>query len=430
MKYGSSSLPEELGGASGLSHVGRQGGRQEILLLQTTEPPDPTELADRGTVLHEIGHALGLWHEHQRMDRDEHIEILEENIDLSKQKFLFWTLKDPKRVNFGRKVTDGIDIGPYDPNSIMHYHSQAFGKIGPDGQRLTTIRHRLGLHVGRGNTLTALDVEGLRQLYPGRSDGLGVGDVPHVFHHSAFGEGVAFHTSCRDLEELSVNDEITGLRVPAGWEIILYRHSDFRGEHVRFAGPTELPDLSKLEMLDAKGRSVMSPLGVFPQHKMTWNDEASSVAVVGPAANIPPDCNRVTLFADSFWRGRRLAIDDWQDDLRKNVSFSDVTSAICVPAGLTVELFEHRHYEGQSVRIVGPMEVGNFHDAPDGRNWGDRISSMRILGGPGEEREKQRLENLRKQYEAIEKLGEPLRSQLLQQLKGVKNRDGTVPQIP
>lgn len=55
------------------SHVGRQGGRQ-IINLQS---PGCINI---GTVTHELCHALGLHHEHNRYDRDDYISIEWENI--------------------------------------------------------------------------------------------------------------------------------------------------------------------------------------------------------------------------------------------------------------------------------------------------------------------------------------------------------------
>ncbi len=122
------------------SRVGRQGGKQEISLgAQCT----------LGSAIHEIGHALGLWHEQSRADRDQHVEIVEENID-------------PEQLhNFDQHILDGDDLGPYDYGSIMHYAATAFSI-----NRQPTIRAKGGQPIGQRNGLSAGDVAAIRLMYP------------------------------------------------------------------------------------------------------------------------------------------------------------------------------------------------------------------------------------------------------------------------
>jgi Astacin (Peptidase family M12A) len=91
------------------SSVGRQHGlfgrpvRQEIYCNLT-----------RRTLTHEIGHAVGLYHEHQRDDRDWHVNVRYENVI------------EAKRHDFDKMGDAGDDIGAYDPESVMHYFDEGF----------------------------------------------------------------------------------------------------------------------------------------------------------------------------------------------------------------------------------------------------------------------------------------------------------------
>ena len=64
-----------------------------------------------GVPVHEIGHALGLWHEHQRPIRDKHIVVDSANI-------FFWAYNNFMSGSHTHVQDYGV---PYDYNSVMHY---------------------------------------------------------------------------------------------------------------------------------------------------------------------------------------------------------------------------------------------------------------------------------------------------------------------
>jgi len=71
-----------------------------------------------GTTIHEFMHVLGFHHEHQRPDRDNHLEVNEENIE------------DENTGQIVSKCTTCTTWGAYDFKSIMQYHEDAFKDLG------------------------------------------------------------------------------------------------------------------------------------------------------------------------------------------------------------------------------------------------------------------------------------------------------------
>ena len=93
------------------SAVGRTGSRQELSLGNNCVHVE--------VVLHELLHAIGFRHEHNRVDRDRHITIHWGNIQTGMERW--FRTHDPSSYD---------DLGAeYDTCSIMHYGSQAFTKV-------------------------------------------------------------------------------------------------------------------------------------------------------------------------------------------------------------------------------------------------------------------------------------------------------------
>ncbi len=123
------------------SWVGRQGGPQQVWTGAG---------CSRGSMMHEIGHALGLEHEHTRPDRDQHIAINWENID------------SDKVDNFAISDHSRRTYGPYDYGSIMHYGEYFFSAN--DNPTIKPLQGD-GVSIGQRLAPSAGDIRAIAMLY-------------------------------------------------------------------------------------------------------------------------------------------------------------------------------------------------------------------------------------------------------------------------
>ncbi|XP_069944309.1 astacin-like [Cherax quadricarinatus] len=96
------------------SFVGKRGG-QQVVSLQAPDSHSKRCFTALGKPIHEILHALGIFHEQARADRDEHITIITKNII-------------PEYINnFGKVSVENTTLSyNYDYNSVMHYGDNFF----------------------------------------------------------------------------------------------------------------------------------------------------------------------------------------------------------------------------------------------------------------------------------------------------------------
>lgn len=119
-------------------------------LFNGSHPINVGSSCSKGNVIHEIGHAWGLWHEHTREDRDRYVIVNLQNVEAG------------KTHNFTQNISNGDDIGSYDYGSIMHYAKTSFSSNGLP----TIITVPAGISIGQRSALSSGDIAGIKALYP------------------------------------------------------------------------------------------------------------------------------------------------------------------------------------------------------------------------------------------------------------------------
>ena len=127
-------------GGSCSSSVGRIVGRQTI-------NGDPECAAS--TLVHEMGHAMGLWHVQQDANANAFVDLKLNRMDPGK--------RSNNQAIFGTRT-----VGGYDYNSIMHYFRTSFPAY---ADRVTLETKPAGIDVAGNNTYSPADIDALLRLY-------------------------------------------------------------------------------------------------------------------------------------------------------------------------------------------------------------------------------------------------------------------------
>ncbi|XP_029643131.1 zinc metalloproteinase nas-14 [Octopus sinensis] len=131
------------------SQLGMVGGVQAVNL-------DANGCRYKGLYLHEVGHAVGLVHEHQLPDRDRHIKIIYQNVLPSMR---IWFNK------YSKGVINSMNV-PYELSSVMHYGITAFSYDGKS-QTISALDKSREDEIGRvyQKELAYSDVEIVNKMY-------------------------------------------------------------------------------------------------------------------------------------------------------------------------------------------------------------------------------------------------------------------------
>ena len=177
-----------------------QGGEQSIMIADDCAV---------GSIVHEIGHAIGLFHEHTRPDRDNFVNVRLDQVF------------PDKTINFDVLNAGVEQLGEYDYGSIMHYGEFFFTATGE-----RTIEAPDGVEIGQRDALSPLDIESVENMY--------ATDLSVQYSQlQETTDGLEFDVNVMNLGSLGAHDLMlrvaisddstwTGISPNSGWDCLAY----------------------------------------------------------------------------------------------------------------------------------------------------------------------------------------------------------------
>src|SRR5208282_509088 len=122
------------------AYEGRVGGEQTV---------GGSGTCTVATILHEMGHTVGVWHEQTRPDRDTYVNVN------------YGAIIKASRSNFDQFLDNDQELTPYDYASVMEYPAFSFSRNGePCIESIPA-----GMPLSNPNGYSAGDVDGIDRLY-------------------------------------------------------------------------------------------------------------------------------------------------------------------------------------------------------------------------------------------------------------------------
>ncbi len=228
------------------SYLGRIGGQQPIYAGSA---------CSTGNIIHEIGHALGLYHEHTRPDRDDHIQLNWGNINSSYS------------YNFDMVNSNASPTTAYDLGSVMHYGEYFFST---NGQKTIEPAYSTAIYIGQRVGLSDLDIAGVNALYASEIDA-GLSVTPHSPYPN---QAIAFELTFDNSEHSSLALTSTTVTMPSGTAYAANNNSNWScsqsGNDVTCSGPTlSIGQSSTLDLAFTAPPSAASDLNFFSSSTAT-----------------------------------------------------------------------------------------------------------------------------------------------------------------